>query len=57
MASIARKTSAPIAIKKVKPAYQIGTTRSYDEKQERPSFTRSLSESLTDKPKIKPCKQ
>ena len=49
MTSIARKASAPINIKKVKPTCQIGTTRSYDEKQERPSFTRSLSERFPDR--------
>lgn len=56
MTSIVRKISAPITIKKVKPACQVGTARSYDDKQERPSFQRSLSERLPERTKITPSK-
>ena len=56
MSAIVRKISAPILIKKVKPSCQIGTARSYDEKQERPSFQRSLSERLPERTKITPSK-
>lgn len=54
MTSIVRKISAPITIKKIKPACQVGTARSYDEKQERPSFQRSLSEKTFERPQNKP---